>query len=297
MLVPSQLPQKNMAAPSPFKVFGTGNQSYPLIISVPHAGRCYPEAMTNLTRLSEAALRPLEDRYADALADSAFASGIQGIVANTARAWIDLNRSESECDPSLVDLPPRVVPFISAKVRGGLGLIPRRISSGGDIWQRRISADDLSRRIIEHHRPYHATLGAMLQHTRAKFGIAVLLDLHSMPKPNESNNGPVAQIVIGDSFGRTAHDRFTACAAALARQHDFVTAINHPYAGGHILHRHARPDHGLHAIQLEVDRSLYLDAAYDQPSAELERLRSFVKSLAFAMISEALGRPQAIAAE
>ncbi len=286
-----------MILPAPFSIFGADDPAYPLIISVPHAGRCYPEAMAVLARLPEARLRPLEDRYADALAEAAFAHGIQGIVANTPRAWIDLNRSESECDPGLVDLPAGVLPLVSAKVRGGLGLIPRRISNGGDIWHRRITADDLNQRITGHHRPYHAALGTMLERTRNTFGTAILLDIHSMPKPPQNKDGPTAQIVIGDSFGRTAHDRFTARAAALAEQHGFITAINHPYPGGHILQRHARPQRGLHALQLELDRSLYLDAACDQPGAGLEKMRAFVAKLAFALIDEALEQPQAIAAE
>ncbi len=281
----------------PFSLFGAADPAHPLIISVPHAGRHYPDAMQLLARLPETRLRPLEDRYADALAATAFAAGIQGIVANTARAWIDLNRSESECDPGFVDLPSGALPLVSAKVRGGLGLIPRRISSGGDIWHRRIGAEDLSARITQHHRPYHQTLGAMLDRARAKFGVAILLDIHSMPTVAQTSDDPGPQIVIGDSFGRTAHDRFTGCAAALAEQHGLRIAINHPYAGGHILQRHARPQQGLHAIQIEIDRSLYLDANYDQPAAGLENMRQFIARLAFALIDEALEQPQAIAAE
>lgn len=286
-----------MSSLPPFSLFGAAELAYPLIISVPHAGRHYPDAMTLLARLPAVRLRPLEDRYADALADRAFASGVQGIVANTARAWIDLNRSEGECDPGFVDLPAGTLPLVSAKVRGGLGLIPRRISNGGDIWHRRIGADDLNERIVQHHRPYHQALAAMLDRTHAKFGVAILLDIHSMPKVPETGDGPGAQIVIGDSFGRTAHDRFTGCAATLAEQHGLITAINHPYAGGHILQRHARPQHGLHAIQIEIDRSLYLDADYDQPTERLEQMRQFIMTLVFALIDEALEHPQAIAAE
>jgi N-formylglutamate amidohydrolase len=286
-----------MPSHAPFSIAGADDPAYPLIISVPHAGRNYPEAMPLMARLSETQLRPLEDRYADALAETAFANGVQGIVANTPRVWIDLNRSESECDPGFVDLPAGTLPQISAKVRGGLGLIPRRISNGGDIWHRRIAIDDLSQRITEHHRPYHAALETMLDRARAKFGIAILLDIHSMPKPPESIDGPAAQIVIGDSFGRTAHDRFTARVAALAQRHGFATAVNHPYAGGHILQRHARPQRGLHAIQIEVDRSLYLDAAYDQLTAGVKKMCWFTNALAFALIDEALEQPQAIAAE
>jgi len=292
----AQLP-KNMAPLPPFSLFGAADPAYPLIISVPHAGRQYPEAMKLSARLPEGRLRPLEDRYADALANGAFTAGVQGIVANTARAWIDLNRSENEIDPGFIDLPSGALPLVSAKVRGGLGLIPRRISSGGDIWHRRIAADDLNERITQHHRPYHEALGAMLERSRAKFGVAILLDIHSMPTLPETSDGPGAQIVIGDSFGRSADDRFTGCAAALAEQHGLNAAINHPYAGGHILQHHARPQRGLHAIQIEIDRSLYLDAHHHRPTERLENMRKFIARLAFALIDEALEYPQAIAAE
>lgn len=296
MSVPAQLGNIMLVA-QPFSAFGGAEPLYPLIISVPHSGRDYPDPMKLTARLPEARLRPLEDRFADALAASAFASGIQGIVANTARAWIDLNRSELECDPGLIDLPAGVVPLISAKVRGGLGLIPRRLSGGGDIWHRRISADDLSTRIAEHHRTYHAALASRLDKVWRKFGVAILLDIHSMPSVAESNGIAGAQIVIGDSFGRTSHDRFTARATALAEQHGLSVAVNHPYAGGHILQRHSQPQHGRHAIQIEVDRALYLDEDFDQPNKGLEGVQRFIANLAFALIDEALDRQQAIAAE
>ena len=281
----------------PFTRFGPAEPAYPLIISVPHAGRHYPEAMATVARLSQERLRPLEDRYADALASAAFAANIQGIVANTARAWIDLNRSEQECDPGLIDLPANAAPLVSAKVRGGLGLIPRRLSGNGDIWRGRIALNDVTARIAEHHRPYHHALDQMLTHAHRRFGVAILLDIHSMPKIHENGNGAQPQIVIGDSFGRTAHDRFTARAVAVAEQHGFSAAVNHPYAGGHILQRHARPQQSRHALQIEVDRSLYLDVAYDRPDNRLQTVQQFIAGLAFALIEEALDSPLAIAAE
>jgi N-formylglutamate amidohydrolase len=296
MSVSAQL-TKIMDFAQPFTVFGAAEPAYPLIISVPHAGRCYPDAMKTLARLSETQLKPLEDRFADTLAAAAFAAGVQGVVANTARAWIDLNRSEQETDPGLIDLPGGVLPMISAKVRGGLGLIPRRLSGGGDIWHRRIGANNLIQRIAEHHRPYHETLGMLLDKVWRKFGVAILLDVHSMPSIAESNGIVGPQLVIGDSFGRTSHDRFTACAASVAEEHGLNAAVNHPYAGGHILKRHAQPQRGYHAIQIEVDRALYLDEALDKPGSGVEGMQRFIAGLAFALIDEALVRPQAVAAE
>lgn len=286
-----------MADLAPFCTYGGDEPSQPLIISVPHAGRHYPDAMTAMLRLRQTQLLPLEDRYADRLAAAAFAEGLAGIVANTARAWIDLNRDEAECDPALVDLPADSAPLLSAKLRGGLGLIPRRIAPFGDIWRHRIAADDLALRIADHHRPYHAALDRMLSAAQAKFGIALLLDVHSMPTLRPSGDDLPPQIVIGDSFGRTAHDRFTACAVMLAAQYGLRVAVNHPYAGGYVLKRHARPGGGRHALQIEIDRSLYLDSTGAQPGSGMVALQRFIAALARALIDEALQTPQAIAAE
>lgn len=280
----------------PYRLYAAENQACPVLISVPHAGRDYPDAIRKATRLRDAQLRLLEDRHADALAEQAFAMGIPGIVATTPRAWIDLNRSEQECDPGLIDVPPGITPLLSTKVNGGLGLIPRRLA-GRDIWYGRISAEDLSLRLAHHHRPYHHAIERHLHRARSQVHNVVLLDIHSMPKLAAQGANPPKQVVIGDCFGRSAHDRFTRCAAAVAADHGFHTAINYPYAGGHILNRHSRPSEGRHALQIEIDRSLYLDAAHDRTSPGVTALQRMIVELATALIAEARAYPAAIAAE
>lgn len=285
-----------MAEDAPFRFSRRNAADVPLLMSVPHAGQNYPPAMRLTSRLTDAQLRLLEDRHADQLVALSLAAGVPAIVATTARAWIDLNRSEQECDPGFVELPTGMTPVISSKVSGGLGLIPRRLG-GRDIWRRRIEADDLAARIADHHRPYHAAVAEHLRRARARFAHVVLLDVHSMPTLSGNGTEQPGQIIVGDSFGRSAHDRFTHCAAEVIAAHGFRPAINHPYAGGHILSRHSRPDGGIHALQIEVDRSLYLDEAGDRTGAGLAPVQRMIAALVAALIAEASGSTMAIAAE
>lgn len=281
---------------APFIQHGADLPASPVILSVPHAGRDYPDAMLATSRLSHAALRPLEDRYADRLIDDAVAGGFTALVATRARAWIDLNRDVREVDPDMIDPPPaRHAVVRSAKVRGGLGLIPRRLRGHGEILRHRLTRGDLDRRIAQDHLPYHARLAALIAAARRRFGVAVLLDVHSMPPLPEAEGRP--GIVVGDLFGRSAAARFAAAIQQVARDAGHVSAQNIPYAGGHILTVHGAPMRNVHAIQLEIDRSLYLDEALDHPSRGLAACRALVHETARALSDEALGAAAAIAAE
>lgn len=264
----------------------------PVVLSVPHAGRDYPPALVAALRVPLAALRPLEDRHADALALAARRDETL-FVATRPRAWIDLNRAEHERDPRLDDGAWAHGAPVSAKIRSGLGLVPRRVASAGDIWARRLGADEVQRRIHEDHRPWHAAITASLAAARARFGIAVLLDIHSMPPLGSPETAP--RLVPGDRFGKSAAARFLGRIDGVARAHGVRTAANAPYSGGHMLERHGEPRRGVHAIQLEFDRSLYLDSALDQPGPGLDGAVRLLRDLIDAVADEAL--PGAIAAE
>ena len=264
----------------------------PVVLSVPHAGREYPDALVAALRVPLAALKGLEDRHADAIALAARRDETL-FVATRPRAWIDLNRAEHERDPRLDDgawmhgAPP------SAKIRSGLGLVPRRVGAAGDIWRHRLSADEVQQRIYGDHRPWHQAIAATLASARARFGVAVLLDVHSMPPlgPPET----AVRLVPGDRFGKAAAARFLGRIEGVARGHGIRTVANTPYSGGHILERHGEPRRGVHAIQLEFDRALYLDSALDQPGPGLEAAVRLLRDLIDAVTDEAL--PGAIAAE
>jgi N-formylglutamate amidohydrolase len=252
--------------------------------------------MAALARQSSQQLRPLEDRYADRLIDGAARAGHQVIVAQVARGWIDLNRDEREIDPAMVT-DPVAGSVMTAKVRGGLGLIPRRTAAGGDIWRAGLQLGDVTQRIAEDHRPYHSALAAMLAAAHARFGIAVLLDVHSMPPPANRRDAASPHLVVGDLYGRAAAARFSWRLIDEARDAGFRTALNTPYAGGHILARHAAPVRGYHAIQLEIGRQLYLDSQLDGCGPGVRAIDHLVARLASALADEALADPYAAAAE
>lgn len=281
----------------PFDGYALDEISGPVVLSVPHAGRDYPLPLRAALRVPFDALRPLEDRHADALALAARRDETM-LVQRRARAWIDLNRAEHERDPAIDTGAPRhAAPHASAKTRGGLGLIPRRVPGAGEIWRRPFDGEEIAARILHDYRPYHAALSAALKRARARYGVAILLDLHSMPPLGRD----FPRIVIGDRFGRSAATRFVHCLEAVTARTGIATALNSPYAGGHILDRHAHPAGGFHAVQVEFDRSLYLDAALDQPGDGLAAIAALLRAMIDALVDEALApgedRFAALAAE
>ena len=271
---------------------------HPVLLCVPHAGRDYPAAMLANAAVPRDRLEALEDRHVDALIAQAVAAGHGAFVAQRARCWLDLNRDEREIDAGMLDPPPPSHRLIqSAKVRGGLGLIPRRAAGVGELWRATLPAAEVEARIAGHHRPYHAAVAEMLETARARFGAALLLDCHSMPPVPSEAFGPAPRIVLGDRFGRSAGGRLVDRIAALIEDAGLTVARNAPYAGGYTLDRHGRPARNVHAIQIEIDRSLYLDAdrrGLGPGAAEVGRL---LKAIATAMAEELAVAPSAIAAE
>jgi N-formylglutamate amidohydrolase len=279
-----------MEAP-PFRRFGPDAPLSPVVVSVPHAGRTYPPGMAALVSVPLARLTMLEDRCVDALAHAAVTTETL-LIARTPRGWIDLNRSPAtDRDPQVdADAPPTG----SDKVRSGIGLIPRRAGGADNMWRRKLTGGEVADRIARVHAPYHAALAQALAAAHARFGVAMLVDLHSMP-PLAGFDPP--HIVLGDRFGRSGPGAFTARAAAIVRAHGLTVAVNHPYAGGHILATHARPRQGVHGLQVEIDRSLYLDATLDQPGPGLPRIAAMVRAMLDALTEAVLAGPLPIAAE
>lgn len=280
-----------------FTRIGPRTPASPVVLSVPHAGRDYSESLLKASRLSRTQLETLEDRYVDRLVWRAMGTGATALVARRPRAEIDLNRDEREVDPTTVAPPPDPGTVVqSARTRGGLGLVPARISGAGPIWLRRIQAPELSRRIVEIHRPYHAAIEEALQQARNRFGLAILLDCHSMP-PRAENALGQAEIVFGDLHGTTIAPELLDAALLAARRCGFQTACNIPYAGGYITARHGRPNEHVHALQIEIDRSLYLDAALRMPGNGFERTALLLAEVTAALAARAIEPPQALAAE
>lgn len=280
----------SVSASAPFERHGPEIPVSPVVLSVPHAGRDYPLPLRAALRIPIAGLLPLEDRHADTLALAA--RGAETLfIANRARAWIDLNRAEHERDPRVDEgAQPLAEGAMSLKLRSGLGLVPRR-ASGADLWRRRFADEEVCQRIERDHRPYHAALAAALTAAHARFGVAVLLDIHSMP-PLATGG---ARMVIGDRFGRSAAARFIARIEGAVHAAGVRTAINTPYAGGHVLDRHADPASNIHAIQLEIDRTLYLDRRRDQPGPGFDSTADTLRRIIDSISDEAL--PLAAAAQ
>jgi len=282
-----------MAVPS-FDRFGADPPASPVVISVPHAGRDYPLPLRAAAAVPIASMLALEDRHADTLALAAHGDETL-FVQRRARAWIDLNRAEDERDP-LIDDGARAIPAGAAatKLRSGLGLVPRRAAPGVTLWRRRLADDEVRQRIAEDHRPYHAALAEALFAARDRFGVALLIDLHSMPPLPGPRS---AHIVLGDRFGRSAGARLVHRIEGEVAATGLTAALNAPYPGGHILSRHGRPDRGVHAIQIEVDRRLYLDAGLDGPGKGLDTMAALLRRMIDAAADELLGDEYALAAE
>lgn len=287
-----------MPSEPPFFRFGPESPISPVILSVPHGGRFYPPGFETIARLPAERLRGLEDRYADRLIERAVAAGSSAIVANTARAWVDLNRSEREFDPAMVIGGQTLGPVASAKVRGGLGVVPRRLIREGELWRGPLSTAHFVDRLHRHHRPYHRALGELVDSAISSFGVAVVLDIHSMPPLAVLSCGtPGPQLVVGDLFGRAAASRFAQAAISALGEAGQKVALNSPYAGGHILERHGQPQRGVHALQIEIDRSLYLDNLLDKPAPGLAAVQAKIARLAALLADEARSAALPLAAE
>ncbi len=244
----------------------------PVLLSVPHSGRDYPEALIASARGGRAALESLDDPLVDRLAWRALALGLGAVIANAPRAAIDCNRAPDEVDPSVVAGAP---PATSPRAVAGLGIVPGRTARHGYLWRQPISRTDLDQRIATAHAPYHAAIESALDRLALIYGGAILLDCHSMP-----TRGGQAEIVIGDRNGTSAAPHVSAAAARIARSQGWTVAMNAPYAGGHIIARHGEPAADIHALQIEIDRNCYLGPDSHSPGPGFDRAGRLLESLA-----------------
>lgn len=272
-----------------FSLEGVEQARVPVLVAVPHAGRDYPDEILQNSRVAPEVLERLEDRHADMLLPELVELGCPTLVAHAARAWIDLNRAPSEVDPQMVaDAPRSAFAQPSAKVRGGLGLVPRRLADHGELWRRPFAQSAIAGRIARLHEPYHRALGEALAALKARFGCALLIDLHSMPPLRPEGMAKAPRIVLGDRFGRSADGALCDLAVRTVARSGFDVALNHPYAGGYVLDRHGRPGRGIHALQVEVDRSLYLAPDLRHPGPGLSHVRAMLARLAATLSDDLL---------
>ncbi|MBX7500019.1 N-formylglutamate amidohydrolase [Qipengyuania sp. YG27] len=283
-----------------------GECAIPVLIAAPHCGRAYPDDMlASLREPDEARLR-LEDRHIDAVAGPvASANGTSLLLAQAPRAMIDLNRSVDDVDWGMVQgSKPKPVrhSLANRRSRSGLGLVPRRIPGMGELWRRPLTKGELDAWIAGIYTPYHAALGSELERLRDRWGVALLIDLHSMPplKRTHPQDRP-AEFVIGDRFGASCDPGLVDLALRYLATHGRRVAHNRPYSGGYVLDRYGQTARGIHALQIEVCRSTYLDARLDQPSARLpaivKLLSGLVRTLGAEVATMARRGPIAQAAE
>ena len=260
----------------------------PILIAVPHAGRTYPSALVERMRNPQFAAARLEDRHVDRLGEAvARATGAWLLVADAPRAMIDLNRAPDDVDWDMFGREAQGGSFSPGRrARTGLGLIPRRLPGLGELWKRRHDEGELDARIAGVHDPYHAALADALAALRERWGAALLIDLHSMPPLPVRGGHPPVQVVLGDRFGSSSHGRLVAAAFAHLAQQRIIAAHNRPYAGGYVLERHAAPAAGLHALQIEIDRTCYLDSRMDQPGEGLDAMAAVLTGLVRRLATE-----------
>lgn len=245
----------------------------PVLIAVPHGGRSYFADVLGKMRAPEMCQLRLEDRHVDSLGIvAARETGAGLLVAHAPRAMLDLNRSPADIDWDMIEGPRLAPPWptmaegsstANHRARSGLGLIPRRLPGYGEIWRGRLPRGELDRRIADIHEPYHAALAAELTRIRNLWGAALLIDLHSMPPLGpRAGGGPAPLAVLGDRFGASCHHALMRRGLDVLMSEQIAVAQNRPYSGGYVLDRHGAPDKGVHAIQIELCRSLYLDEEF-----------------------------------
>lgn len=253
----------------PFEIRMGAEQRVPFVFNSPHSGRFYPERFLRMTKLDAHAVRRSEDCYVDELFGGAVALGAPLLAAHFPRAYLDVNREPFELDPRMfVEPVPSFANIRSVRVAGGLGTIPKLVGEGLDIYPSRLPLAEALDRIETVYKPYHERLKRLLMQTHARFGYAVLIDCHSMPASIRIGDGSVRpDFIIGDRFGSSASRDLTERAIGLLLSMGYTVAHNKPYAGGFITEHYGRPARGLHALQIEINRGLYLNERTLQKSA------------------------------
>ena len=273
-------------------------QRVPLVFSSPHSGRAYPAQMLARTVLEGRAIRSSEDAFVDELFAAAPGHGAPLLLANAPRAWLDLNRAADELDPALIEGVTRS-PH-NPRIASGLGVIPRVVAQGRPIYRGKISRAEAEERLARYWQPYHAALHSLMAETRAGFGEAVLIDCHSMPHEAIEGHGRFGaarpEVVIGDRFGAAAAREVVERIEAGFRGAGLRVARNAPFAGAYIAQAYGRPSRGHHAVQVEIDRALYMDEARIEKRADFGAFAALIAGVV-AEIAESFAAPGALAAE
>lgn len=269
-----------------------------VVFASPHSGRDYPARFLKRTMLDQHSIRTSEDAFVDRLFDGATQVGAPFLKAGAPRAFVDLNRSADELDPALIEdvkgggHNPRIA--------SGLGVIPRVVANGRIIYSGKIPLEEAQAQISGYYRPYHAALQRLLDESRRLFGEAILIDCHSMP--HEAVDGvarsgkPRPEVVLGDRFGAAADSDIVDRIETAFLRAGLKVARNAPFAGAYITSHYGRPSRRQHAVQIEIDRSLYMNEQLIRPNNNFDAFRTLMQQVT-AEVAEIGAQPQRLAAE
>jgi N-formylglutamate amidohydrolase len=270
-------PHPHTVTAPPYLILAPAEQTVPLVVASPHSGRDYAEAFLAAARLTPLDLRRSEDSFVEELFAGAIEHGAPLLCAQFPRAFCDPNREAWELDPAMFADPlPDWVNTTSPRVGAGLGTIARIVTSGEAIYRGKLRFAEAEERIRTYWQPYHDALAGLIAATHDRFGCCLLIDCHSMPAGGGRLNGP--DFVLGDAHGTACTPRVTRLVEDLLTSTRYSVRRNDPYAGGYVTRHYGRPREGVHALQIEVARRLYMDEA------------SLKKAEGFAVLQKRLGR-------
>lgn len=259
-----------------------------VVYSLPHSGRYYPDSFKAQARLSGSALRASEDAFVDDMLGWGQDMGVHGVACGYARAFCDVNRNPLELDARLIrgELP-RAALSLTARVKAGFGVIARRLSAEQDIYRQPLDMTEVNARLDLIHRPYHVALAGMVAQARRAStgpGAVTLIDWHSMPAAALSGlSGVRPDVVLGNLHGQSCSEGLVRRVTAVLEGAGLRVGLNKPFAGGYIVETYGRPGEGIEALQIEINRAIYMDEATLKPHAGAERLKA-----AFAKLTESL---------
>ena len=265
-------------------------QRVPLVLASPHSGAEYPDEFLAASRLDRLALRRSEDSFVDEIFAAAPELGAPLVAARFPRAYLDVNREPWELDPTMfADALPNYVNIRSPRVRMGLGTIARVVASGEEIYARKLRFAEARVRVETLYHPYHQALRKLVLDTEAAFGFCLLIDCHSMPSAaSEAGGQGPADIVLGDCHGTSCAPEIVAAARAFLTQRNFAVGLNAPYAGGFTTAHYGNPRRERHALQIEINRALYMDERRCRRKPELARIAAEMTALV-AHLGELIG--------
>lgn len=273
-------------------------RSTSVVFASPHSGRDYPWSFLRKTTLDQHFIRTSEDAFVDQLFDAAPDFGAPFLKAGAPRAFVDLNRNFDELDPALIEGVARS--SHNPRVASGLGVIPRVVANGRAIYRGKMTLQEAERRIDSYWRPYHNVLQRELDESRRLFGEAILIDCHSMPHEalDTVARGVVKrpEVVIGDRFGASADGRIVDYVEAAFISAGLTVVRNAPFAGAYITQHYGRPSKQQHAIQIEIDRSIYMNEHMIRPNGNFQSFRRLMRKV-IADIVEIGAQKRSLAAE